>query len=1009
MKNLKICLFLFLGIFLVSSMVFSQTRATGKIEGRVTDDQGNALPGVTVVADSPALVGTSSTVTDVEGRFRLLNLTPGEYTLTFNLEGFRRVVREDIVIQIGQTIRVNITMEPGVLEEEITVTGQTPLIDVKSTQKSMTITKEMYAVLPKGRDFSSLMTTVPGVNSEPWLGGMSIDGSSSAENQYFVDGININTVDRGDKGQSAAYEFVDEMQVIAGGFQAQYSGSLGGVVNVITRSGGNEYHGEAIYYYEGTALQGHERDTLRITLDDPLQSEYVNYQDMYGRVNSHRHEFGFNLGGYIIKDRLWFFGSYLPVYNPQNADIEFLSGESGNYTRTWWHQNFQAKLTAQPFSFLRAGASFVNNWSNYRGTIPSRRGTDSYDDVWDQYGFDYPNWTASGHMDFTISNNFIVNLRGGVFYTNTTNQQVNSDSPRRYHTGLGTGHFPSIPDAYQAPLYSQNHGRIYETEKDIKYRGYLNLDATYYMTLAGEHEWKFGAEFVRQGEDHLSAVKYPEYPEVYFNWGRDCIQLGVNYGQGKYGFYEVRGNEATGVFGGQWDMHNDRFSIYIQDAWTIADRLTLNLGVRAGSEYVPPYTEALPADISQDFKPIDFSFSEKIEPRFGFNYDVFGDASLKIFGSYGLYLDVIKTYAFAHAYGGFKWQSAYYALDTYKWDQIGGPGNYPGELFMVRDHRHVSFDMTDPDMLPVAQREISFGAEKKLIENVSVSARVVQKHLIRTIEDVGVLVPGVGEMYYQCNPGFGYSRHTTNGGKMDPKYPETPEAKREYIALNLALEKRMADNWMGGINYTLSRLTGNYPGLASSDEFGRVSPYVERSFDGWLMQVKKDLTYIDGVLNTDRTHYLKIYGAYTTDFGLTVGTTANFMSGSPRTETWSVLGMFHIPFGRGNIRDGISGNNLLQERMPFIWYVNLHAQYDLKIGKQTLQFLLNVDNLFDTAVARRIEDRRTRYGLDVSEDKALKGAYDLTDDVGYYAHPFFGKESEFYPPISARLGIKFIF
>ncbi|MFW6140454.1 MAG: TonB-dependent receptor [Acidobacteriota bacterium] len=1011
MKNLKLCLFLLLGTLLITSMIFSQTRTSGRVEGQVTDDQGTSLPGVTVVADSPALVGTASAVTDTEGRFRLLGLTPGRYTITFNLDGFRRVIREDIVVQIGETVRVNVELEPGVIEEEITVVGQTPLIDVKSTQKSMTITKEMYSVLPKGRDFSSLVTTVPGVNEEPWTGGVSIDGSSAAESQYFIDGINVNTVDTGEKGQSAAYEFVEEVQVIASGYQAQYSGSLGGVVNVLTKSGGNEYHGEAIYYYEGTSLMGHERDTLRQTLDDPLVSEYVNYQDMYGRTHSNRHEFGFNLGGYIIKDRLWFFGSYLPVYNPRNADIVFEPSKiEENFTQTYWYQNFQVKLTAQPFDFLRTGVSFVNNWHNYRGSIPSRRGTSNPDNPWEDYGYDYPNWTTSGHMDFTVTNNLMVQVRGGLFYRNRTNQQVTTrEEPVWRHYGYGTGYYSGIPDEYQRMYGYANQPLIRTLEKSAKYRGYVNVDATYYMDLAGEHELKFGLEFVRQGEKERDVL--PDYsPYVAFIWGPiDCIVGGTNYGRGEYGYYYSIGNEATGPYGGVWDMHNDRFSLYVQDAWTIGDRLTLNLGLRVGSEYVPPYTEQLPADIADDFNPIDFDFSEKIEPRIGFNYDVFGDSSLKIFGSYGHYLDVIKTYAFAHAYGGFKWQTAYYTLDTYKWDEIGVDGYFPGTQLLVYDWRHVSFDTTDPDMLPVAQREISFGVEKKLVENVSVSARLVQKHLIRTIEDVGVIVPGVGEVYYQCNPGFGYSLHTTNGGKFDPKYPETPEAKREYLALNLTLEKRMANNWMGGINYTLSRLSGNYPGLASSDEYGRVSPYVERSYDNWLMSVEKDMSYLDGPLNTDRPHYVKVYGAYTFDFGLTVGAIVNAMSGTPVTEKWSLLGAYHMPWGRGYYREGISGEDLKQKRTPFLWYANLHAQYDLKIGRQNLQFTLNVDNLLDAATAQRLYDYRNYHSLNVTEDQALSQAYDLNTVDNYVEHPYWMKETSFFGPISARLGVKFVF
>jgi len=169
---------------------------------------------------------------------------------------------------------------------------------------------------------------------------------------------------------------------------------------------------------------------------------------------------------------------------------------------------------------------------------------------------------------------------------------------------------------------------------------------------------------------------------------------------------------------------------------------------------------------------------------------------------------------------------------------------------------------------PMSQQEISFGVEKKLMENLSATARLVQKHLRYAVEDVGVVEQG-DIIYYTSNPGFGYSRSTADGGKFDAKYPACPEAKREYWGLNLSLDKRFSNGWLGGLSYTWSRLTGNYSGLASSDEFyttgdytgqGRNSPNVERAFDIWYLAYDKSLSPIDGSLATDRPHVFKFYG-----------------------------------------------------------------------------------------------------------------------------------------------------
>ena len=1012
-----------LGIILITAGLFGQIPTKGNIMGTVTDEEGNPLPGVTVEATSPRLMGSATTVTDTSGKYRLISLPPGTYSISYSLAAFKSVIRQDIIIRINQNYTVNIAMEIGAIEEEITVIGQSPLIDFKSTTKGMTLSKEMFELLPKGRSFDTLVTAVPGVNNEAWLGGVSVDGASAAENMYYVDGTDITAVDIGRGKQSVAFEFVEEVQIIASGYEAEYGGALGGVVSVITRQGGNEFHGELIGYYSGSALNGKERDTLRY---DPLQvnvPEYVNYQDMYGKDKTHRYEVGFSLGGYIVKDRLWFFGSFLPVIRTYDRNVTFLSpaGATGDYTQKRHNWNFQTKITAQPASFMRVGASFVNNFYKYRGNLPNRAGTSNYNDPnWAIYGYDYPNWTASAFVDLTIGSNLMVNIRGGKFHYDIKNQQVTAATfgePRWYLSGDGTASFPEIPAAYQKPRNWQNRSRIYEYKKFIKYKQHVGADFTYFMYAGGEHALKFGVQWVRQGEDSDRTLD-SSLCDIYFYWGRDLVQGVTNYGQGTYGYYEVRGSEESGPFGDFFNVHNDRWALYVQDSWTIGDKLTLNLGLRAETEYVPPFCEAkdLPEGLAENFKPMEFGLGEKLAPRIGFIYDMFGDASFKIFGSFGHYYDVIKTYMPAHSYAGFKWKSAYYELDTYEWDTIGVNGNFPGRLMAVIDHRTPSFDSTEPDLKPVSQREISFGAEKMLMENVSATLRVVQKHLRYTIEDVGVITP-TGEKYYECNPGYGLSLHIGNGnGQFDPKYPETPRAKREYLAVNISMDKRLSNNWLAGFSYTWSRLTGNYSGLGSSDEYGRTSPYVERSFDNWAMAVTKDMEYMDGPLVTDRTHFIKFYGAYTFPFGLTLGSVVNAMSGTPFTETWYVWNAYFYPYNRGYSMD--DSGNLVQERMPFLWFANAYAEYNLRLAdKFTIQFNVNVDNLFNVGTARYKYRWKTYYGIDVTEAEMLAGGWDITDTDpvtgqnirNYEPDSQWGMESQFYPPISIRLGVKFIF
>jgi hypothetical protein len=1009
MNKGKIVLLTLCSLFFVVPFLCAQV-PTGRILGTVSDEEGIPLPGVAVEATSPRLVGKASALTDSNGDYRLFALTPGTYKVTFTLQGFKGVTREGIVVQIEQTVKLDITLHLGSIEEEVTVVGQSPLIDVKSTVKGMTMTKMVFEVLPRGRDFDSLVSAVPGVNTEPLLAGISVDGASGLENMYYIDGTDISNMMTGARGQGAVFEFIDEVQVKASGYEAEFGGAMGGVVNVITRQGGNEFHGEVIGYYSGSALTGKERDVLYWDPYDVYKVSYVNNQDLYGKEKIDRIEAGFSLGGYILKDRLWFFGSVLPVLLSTTRHVLFEpSGIEGDYPQKYKYYNYQAKLTAQPFRFLRLGASYVNNFSKYKGALPNRDGTSNPDDVWPDYGYSYPNWSASGYADFTFGNNLLIGLRGGSFYTNTKDQLVQPDGPRWYHSGEGPSAFPDIPEDYIRPRGWSNYRTVMVYERNVRQRTHVDADVTFYLNLAGEHAWKFGISWVRSMEDKSYTFKYPSCPFIPIYWNRPAILFGVNYGRGEYGYYAVRGNQLTGPVGHFWKAHNDRWALYLQDSWTIGEKLTLNAGVRAENEYVPNYSDD-PA--LEGIRPIDFQFKDKLAPRLGVIYDLFGDSSLKVFGSYGLYFDVFRLYSAGIVYGGNKNKTAYYTLDTYEWDKIGVGGYYPGTFLAVIDYAARSGDFgVDPDLKPMSQREFSLGLEKRLMENLSATVRVVQKHLRYAIEDVGVLDPAVGELYYTCNPGYGVTRWTTNGGRFDPAYPETPKAKREYWAVNFSLDKRFSGNWLAGFSYTWSRLTGNYSGLASSDEWGRASPYVERSFDLWHMAYDKEMNLQDGPLSTDRTHYFKLFGAYTFPFRLTVGAVVSAMSGIPFSERWYVLGDYTWrPFNRGYYREGISGNDLKQIRTPFLWFANLYAEYSLRLGKTTLNFNINVDNLFNIKTAQDISDMRTYWDLNVSEEKLRSGNWDLDDpEIGYIPDPAFMMKYQFYPPIAARLGIRFSF
>jgi len=1009
MSTVKKFTLLAVSLLLCAGLLTAQ-QSNAKIFGVVQLEDGSLVPGVSVTASSPKLVGTATAVTDENGTFRLLSLTPGTYKLVFVLDGFQTVVRDGVPLQVEQTLNLKITMKLGDLNESITISGQVPLIDVKSTAKGMTLTKEMFNTLPKGRDFSTLVTAVPGVYNEPMTGGLSVDGASGAENVFFVDGMETGEVRGAQQRMQAAFDFIDEVQVKASGYQAEFGGSMGGVVNVVTRSGGNQFHGEVMGYYQGSALRGNLRDSLRLVPEDPSQFELYNYEEL-NKQNFSRLEGGFSLGGYVLKDKLWFFSSILPVYRQTNREVNFdgIAGAPLNkYTRKDSWLNGSIKLTAEPLKNLRMSASFVANSNKWRGGLPGDNPTTEFPDwqpmgssefTYDLMGQNAPTWSTSGNLDYTIGNNLQVSARFG-HYNQNNSSVLEPPGIYYYHRVYNAGGEAAYnwPQDKIRPNFWENYtwGLFYKLQKANYTRTSANVDLNYFMNLAGEHSWKAGFQYVQIMDDYNGTAPNPviilrvgrPFPEQIPGSPVDAGHMG------RYGYYENRA-----PFGQLIDKaRSNRYALYIQDSWTIANKLTLNFGLRAEKEKIPAFS---PLEEFKDSVPINLGWGDKLAPRLGFIYDVFGDSSLKIFGSYGIFQDCMKLALPEGSYGGFSWISNYYELDTPNWDTIGVNGQFPGQFWGSKNWRIPSINETDPDMKPMSQRELSFGLEKKINDNLSASLRVVNKKLLQAIDDIGILMPE-GETYFIANPGSAFVQEQYNiaiaNGLLPVGLPPAQKANRDYYAVNFSLEKRFSNNWIGGISYTWSRLTGNYAGLNSSDEATRNDPNVNRYFDLWMTSFDQNLNPIDGPLATDRPHYLKAYASYVFPFGLTLGTVVNAYSGVPFTTEITVNGQQgYYPYNRFDTG----------KRSPFTVSADIYAEYALKLGKHDLSLSLNIRNVTDAKTAQRI------YGF-YNQDNVYVDDADFLDGVDIkpmveITDPRFGQGYNFLPPLEATLGLKFAF
>ncbi|HWN87028.1 MAG TPA: hypothetical protein VNN99_17810, partial [Vicinamibacterales bacterium] len=477
------------------------------------------------------------------------------------------------------------------------------------------------------------------------------------------------------------------------------------------------------------------------------------------------------------------------------------------------------------------------------------------------------------------------------------------------------------------------------------------------------------------------------YPGGYVNifWGSSFTFAGQT-GTGTYGYYEVNDRRITNQAG------NNIHSLYLQDQWTVGNRLTLNLGLRTENEKVPTFR---PDYLENAFE---FGFGEKLAPRLGAAFDVKGDGTVKVFGSWGLYYDWTKFELPRGSFGAETWCTFYRGLNDLNLGAIN-LSNMPGnDIWFTnpggcRDRRVAAFGGDiDPDTKPMKQSSFSAGSEFQMGRNSVVSVHYIHNDLLETIEDVGFLNADGDEGYIIGNPGKGFAATQFSSGATPAGFP-IPRPKRQYDALELSYNRRFAGNYFFSANYTLSRLYGNYAGLASSDEvttpttggssataqqqggsIPRPGGNVNRVWDSdellWDSRGNLDIL---GRLATDRPHALKMYGAYDFSSGTQIGAFFYAASGTPMsTLVTSTHSADLLVYGRGDM-----GRTDMLNRTDLM----LSQEFGVG-GTKRLRFEMNVTNLFNQKTERHvynylnkggiIPDRASSY-IDLSSTDLSKG------------------------------------
>ena len=738
---------------------FAQETTAG-LQGTVKDPSGAIIVKAEVEVASPALIGTKKAETDSAGYFRFANLPSGTYTVTVTATGFH-TQKEQIELLVGRLPSLDISLQIGTSTETVEISAQAAAVDVTQSKMQTNIPDNILFNVPtQTRSFQSVIQFAPGARTEPLQSnnggnnnGFQIDGASNSENSYLVEGQETASMFDGHSAANVPMDFIQEVQVKTSGFEAEYGGALGGVVNVIQKRGGNEYHGSLMMYYEGSNYDAYPNRVLRKNPSIPaVSSQRLDQPAQFWQPKKDQYRYvqpGFTLGGPAIKDRLWFFLSAAPQINQTARTVNFTyPGAVGNRT---FHDNENTYYSLARVDFLATQKiRLFGSWS-YAYAKGTGTSLPNQDDLFGQVnttagnnpdiynggiGYVQPNVVYNTGADITINPNLVATTRFGYFYqdnqargtpvglmywyrdTNYPYSTAQAPAPATLKALDGT----SLPSQYVNATNWSNIGNNNATVYDKWKRYSFNQDLAYFKAWHGTHNLKFGYGFNHGTNDVFSgyntAQVYVAYGVQYApnttNGQARCqsiiAQNQTLYGapggpsdgsacQGLWGTVNVRDLSTTGIVGG-WNH-----ALYAQDAWTINRRLTLNLGVRMDKENLPSYN-ALPG-----FEGISFGWGQKVAPRLGAAYDITGKGKLKVYGSFGYFFDIMKYQLPRGSFGGDYWHDCVYALDQPNFNLIlpqrdsqghycplgGGAtpavGSYPGMRFIENyDYREPSND-----------------------------------------------------------------------------------------------------------------------------------------------------------------------------------------------------------------------------------------------------------------------------------------------------------------------------
>lgn len=931
-------------LVLSSLSVVSAQETTATITGRVTDPQGLAVPGVTVTVIGPQ--GNKTAVTDSDGRYQIPYLVPGPYRVRAELQGFKAVEQSGVALRLGQTLDVPLTMQVGGVSETVNVTGAAPVIDTTSTTIGAALDSQLLERVPVGRRFSDTLYIAPGVTSGGSVGNAnpSVSGASGLDNQYVIDGVNVSnggygalgsySIVFGSLGNGTPYDFMQEVQVKTGGYEAEYGQATGGVINVITKSGGNNLSGSVFGYARPTQFE----------------SGYTQIESPNGTVNTistRVSDFGAAIGGPILRDRLFFFGAIDPSWDrrtlraPSNTNpdgsLQFPLYALGDVNRDRRVLSYAAKGTWQLNANNRIDASFFGDPAKglngpQRGSALLATDTSSFSEI-NKYGGHNQTVRYSG----TLTSKWLLEAS----FARALNNVQETPSVNTWR----------VTDTRVTPQIVSGGIGFYEAgnrSNDFQYRA----SAT---NLVGGHELKYGALYEMLDYDQINQRTGPTFvtPAGDTTATGATIQIlpDPTYGQ----IYRV----TRANLNSSRNTKQKYLAAFVEDTWKVGDRLTIKPGLRYEEE-------TLDGTITKGFK-----LNKNWAPRVGATYDVTGNGRSKVYGSYGIFYQRIPNDLAARALSADAGIGADY-FDANLTQPI--PNGVPAGPAGKQTTTHYSIagagaDVIDPNAKITYMQEFLAGFEHQLAANMSVGVRYVHRTIPRVLEDIQPFpvvaadlgLPGADSVdYVLTNPG----PDTPTSGGLGASF-EKPIHK--YDSVEFTFDRRFSHNWALQASYRWSRLWGTYEG-SYRDDNGQSDPGITSLFDfptndpsytaigAPQFGYQGDIRFLGragaGLLPLDRTHQIKVYGSTVLPFGFNVGIGLNVGSGYPLTALAANPNPNYQNGGEIPLTPRGAGFQTVdgfKTRSPFESSVNAHVDYSLGLGAPRRRVVLMADifNLFD--------------------------------------------------------------